>query len=107
MTIEADLGTVIDLACYTEDRSHGEQRALLTTALRLDMARGAFVITNEHPERPVYVARVQQTYAPSAGKLVALTSDQQKQYDGLVARWELCADCTKPMGAHPLTGCPR
>ncbi len=42
------LSIVLDVACLTVDRSPVEQRAMLALALRVDLDRGAFTMTNHH-----------------------------------------------------------
>lgn len=102
------LGTVLDVACQTEDRTGAEQRAMLDLALRVDLDRGKFTTTNPKPAPPEYVARVVATWHPSAGRRVALTRAQLEQYRSLAGRWVTCPTCRCPMGAHyENERCPR
>ena len=107
MTRREQLATVIDVACYTEDRTPSEQRALLDLALQVDMERGAFVTGNGGLAPPTLVSHVEATYEPSTGRRITLTTQQRKQYDALLRRWRICDECGWPHGAHPLDGCPR
>jgi hypothetical protein len=104
MSKQNDLAQVIDLACLTEDRSPGEQRALLDVALAVDLDRGAFTSSNHYPHPPTLVAHVEATYNPSVEgeRRVTLTKDQRGKYDRLRERWTPCRDCGFPQGVHPL-----
>lgn len=100
MTVESDLGLVIDVACLIEDRAPDEQRAMLATALRLDCELGAFTVGNRWLQRPRYVRRVIATYNPAEGKPAGLSKQQLVRYRTLAGRWALCDECGYPMGGH-------
>lgn len=108
MTNTDQLVTVLEVACLTEDRSPGEQRALLALALRLDSDRGAWMAHNPDLAPPTLVAHVEATYDPSSGKPVSLTAAQREKYNRLCARWSRCRACSLPMGMHYADDvCPR
>jgi hypothetical protein len=65
-----ELALVIELACQTADRSPQEQRALLATALRVDVQRSRLVIGNPNPVRPYLFEQAVETYDPDGGKPV-------------------------------------
>lgn len=94
------LSTVLDVAMLTNDRSPGEQRAMLDLALEVDSDRGQFVITNPNPMPPTLVSDVEATYEPSVGRSISLTAAQREKYDRLVAQWRACAKCGWPFGTH-------
>ena len=50
MTVHDNLAAVVRLACLTEDRTDGEQRALIEVAWRLDIEHNALVVTNRKRE---------------------------------------------------------
>lgn len=93
------LVNVLDVAMLTNNRSPGEQRAMLDLALELDKERGAFVSTNPNPMPPNLVADVEATYE-TEGRRVTLTKAQREQYDRLRDRWSWCKGCGYPKGAH-------
>jgi hypothetical protein len=101
MTKLDDLATVIDLACLTEDRDPGEQRALLALALDADMDRGAFLSSNADPRPPTLVTHVEASYnPPDGGRMASLTKAQREKYGRLVERWAMCTRCGWPQGIH-------
>jgi hypothetical protein len=57
-----ELAAVIELACQTADRTREEQRALLATALRVDVKRSLHEVTNPEPVRPWLFALAAETY---------------------------------------------
>lgn len=106
MATKDDLEWVVWLACYTEDRAGVEQRSLLNVALSIDCERGSFVSTNTDLREPSYVDLVVDTYDPSTGRRVYLSSQQRGLLDRLLVRWSRCIACRWPLGIHPLDGCP-
>lgn len=101
-----DIALVLSVACETQDRTPAEQRAMLDTALHVDIERGRFTTTNRHPVRPMMVRMVRDSYDPSEGRRVDLTAQQRAQVERMAKRWEMCAECGEPLGAHPAEGCP-
>lgn len=82
------LARVIDLACFTEDRTPDEQRALLDLALAVDVYQGRIgVVTWPNPVAPCLVEAVRESYSPSEGRRVDLTKGQQEKYERLLAKW--------------------
>jgi hypothetical protein len=82
-----ELAAVVELACQTADRSPKEQRALLATALRLDLNRSAFVVTNHDPVRPYLFQLADETYNPD-GKPVKPSKQQTEKLARRVAEWD-------------------
>lgn len=106
------LTEVLSIACLTEDRAPGEQRAMLDLALILDMGRGAFLHNNRELYPPTLVAHVEATYDPGKGvRQVSLTKAQREKYARLLERWARCDRCGWPAGMHygnddPKLNCP-
>lgn len=102
-----DVALVVELACMTNDRAPDEQRALLRVALRTDIERSRFTITNPNPIEPFLTDLAIGTYAVSTGRRVTLTAQQRKQYEAMAGRWVRCENCGLPDGAHYEKGrCP-
>lgn len=103
MSRDDELALVLEVACQVEDRAPEEQRAMLGLALRLDVKRGRFTVTNHAPRRPELVYRVMESCALSP----MFTKAQQQRFNRLTKAWEPCPDCKEPLGAHTADGCPR
>lgn len=106
MSREEQLAVVVQLACLTEDRAGSEQRALLDTALRLEAKRSAFTSVGERPQPPWLTRYVEETYRPSEGRRVELTTAQRQKLERIESSWDECAKCGLPRGAHFAQGCP-
>ena len=108
------LTEVLSVACLTEDRAPGEQRAMLDLALIIDLGRGAFMYRNHDLYPPTMVAHVEATYDPgslSGNRRVSLSKAQREKYNRLLKRWSRCEQCGWPMGIHygndHVSNCPR
>ncbi len=106
MTRLTDLTEVVLLGCYTEDRTAEEQHAMLNVAMHVDSERSAFMRWNTDLAPPYLTPHVVDTYDPSAGRRVNLSSAQRKKYDGMAAKWSSCVACRAPLGVHPADRCP-
>lgn len=101
MNVNVDqLATVLYVACLIEDRAGGEQRAMLDLALKVDKERAEFSATAPPPQPPEMVEHVEDTYAPSEGRRVALTAPQRTQLAALHAKFDECKKCGVQRGAH-------
>lgn len=100
MTKLDDLRNVVMLACFTEDRDPAEQRSLLAVAMHVDQECSAFISWNRDFWPPTLTTHVIDTYDPSVGRHVHLTSSQRDKLDRMQERWSWCVRCRAPMGAH-------
>lgn len=96
---------VVRLACEVEDRAADEQRALLAMALRIDLERGRFTVSNREPVAPCLFVEVVGTYKPEGGRRVRPSGDQLRKIQELQERWLTCERCGRPIGAHGPDGC--
>lgn len=95
-----ELATVITLACETEDRSAGEQRALLNVALRVDAVRSKHTVTNPEPIAPHLTDVVIDSYQPTDRARVEPTKAQRDRLAAMRRAYDLAERPDRGVGAR-------
>lgn len=92
MSVLADLRSVIELACLTEDRSDNEQRALLRMALRCDLDSNKLTVTNHRdrtqPAQRLLALAYQSRELVDDQKPVSLKPEEEARWHRHVDAWE-------------------
>lgn len=79
-----ELALVVELAILTEDRAPEEQRALLRTALKVDVTRARWTITNPDPVEPHLTLRVAASYEPGDGRKIRVPAEVDRRFSRCV-----------------------